>query len=366
MQDEVVNAFRRFSDGDQAAFWEFVQNPRVRRVLNWQAKITSSRYALRGEEVDDYKNEILLSLLKRLKRYKVDSEESVEKQARALFYYLKLVLIGESDKVARYIKGIVSRDEKGCASVKGYKYSLDHQTSQSEQARPGPGAHLARGEFDETESNYGAIIRQILFEYMSDDLPFYAACVMFLDEGCSWSTVGKRLNLTGSQRQEYSKRFVRLISILRTFLYAETDMPIAINIMGIFTTEISVGLCYLKDDGQYDVWRMEYFTPGHLDTIEGKVSDWIRIYDIAWVSINEPDSTNEANVLISRMLDRRSIMNTRYCLDDLLPMMNNLEKLKRVFSYDEALAFAWVVAQAKRSELDLMRIKSTINPLQEV
>ena len=364
MVDEVVGIFQKFLDGSQDSFWEFIQHERVSRVLRYQSSLTADRYRLSIEERKDYDHEIILGLLRRLARFEVDPRKDEIHQANSLFSYLKLVLMGESDKAARFIKGIVSRDEQVCASIKGYKFSIDHEVADNENASEDNFSHIMWARMvhvdkDHTETIQAGLIRKLIFTYLSKsgDIRLYQAMVMYYERGMSWNAIASRLNLRTTEKQAYSRKAARLIAIVRAFLYCETDMHILINILGIHTTDTSVAICLLDNDHSWHSWQTDYFTHQDLNTIEGKISDWLRMYDITWVVLSEIERPTQADVVIERILERRSILYTRFDLIDLLPRVPNVEKLKRIRSWDDVQAGAYLVAAGKREELEIARRK---------
>jgi hypothetical protein len=360
LPDEVIDLFQRFKAGDDAAYWGFVLHARVQRVLQYQRGITRSRYKLSAGETEDFEHELILNLRRRLQGYQVDVNKDEVHQANGLFRYMQLALLGESDKAARYVKGMMTRDERGYASIKGFKLSIDHEGDGGEGDAEGDfsmAAHKAPPP-DPAEGDQAAAVRRLMFNYLmrNDQECLYRAVVLHYDKGLSWNDVARQLNLRTTEKQAYARQAARLIALVRAFLFSQTGMKVEVTIMGVHTTESNVSMCMLFNDNTEQMWAFDYVTQDDLNTVEGKVSDWLRQYDITFVVMNSQETNNHADVLIERILHRRSILYERIDLIDLIPKLpGGYEKLKRKRPWDDNECGAWVVARAKKAELEIAR-----------
>jgi len=357
--DEVVDLFQLFKKGSNEHYWEFILHPRVQRVIQYQRGITRSRYKLSQGEADDFEHELYLNLMRRLQNYEVDAKKDEVHQANGLFRYLQLALLGESDKAARYVKGMMSRDERGYSSIRGFKLSLDYDGDGGEVDAEGDFSLLVKkpSAEDQLEGDQAAAVRRLIFNYLmaNDQERLYRAIVLHYDQGKSWNAVAQMLNLRSTEKQAYARQAARLIALIRAFLFSNTGMKIEIIIMGVHTTDSNVSMCILSHDNKAQMWSLDYFDQEDLNTVEGKVSDWLRQFDITWVVMNSLERDNPADVLIERILHRRSILYERVDVVDLTPRIMNYDKLKDGQGWDDAQAGAWVAARAKKAELEIAR-----------
>ena len=78
MADKLVEIFKSFLSGNQDSYWEFICNERVQKVIDYQISITRSKFKLSKEEVDDFRNEMFISLDRRLRAYVFDPAKVIK------------------------------------------------------------------------------------------------------------------------------------------------------------------------------------------------------------------------------------------------------------------------------------------------
>lgn len=368
MADKLVEIFKSFLSGNQDSYWEFICNERVQKVIDYQISITRSKFKLSKEEVDDFRNEMFISLDRRLRAYVFDPAKDDEHQANSIFNYMQLVLIGESDKVAKIVKGMISIDSKGCSTIKGYKYSLestvkndDGDSDHNEIIPKSRISYIGSSEKDEEISKYFNI-RKALYNYLSKrgDIKLYRAMVMHYDDGVSWNEVAERLNLKTTEKQSYARESEGIISLFRAVLVKESQMKIKAYILGIFTNQSNVSMCIIDMETFRILWTFDYFTQSDLTTIEGKISDWIRQYDLTFAVMNAPMYENEANVLIKRILSRRNILCEFLDLEYMIARIQNMDSLKEKTNWTDYQCYSWILANSKRQEIKIARTKSSL------
>jgi len=362
--DEVVTFFQKFKEGDNESYWKLMLHDRIEPVFNRQIKVMKRVFSLNNDEVIELKDELYISIRRRLLKFDIDLQKDNQHQANSLFMFIQLMLLGESQKVCRYLKGTSTRDEKGYSSIKGMKLDFDgFDNSDRYEENSNPREDLSYKLWSEESRNVieddgDYFIHKLLFSYLQSigDMNLYNAILMRYDNGISWSKIERMLNFSAVEKQRIITNSMRLMVVLRAFIALETSMQINITVLGIQSTEINFSMC-IYDGKNRSVWSHDSITQDDITTIEGKVSDWIRKNDITWVVMNIPQTQNKIDAIIERLILRRNLLLERLDVEDLVSRIHNFGVLTEKNHWSRNVGCAYIAAASKLAELDIVRRK---------
>lgn len=360
MIEDLVSNFEKFRAGDQDAYWKFICHPNIQKIIDGQALVTARCYRLSAEDVLDFKSDLLLGLIRRMNKFKVDENCDVESKAKMICSFLKLVLMGESDRAARVVKGTVCSDESGNSFFKGFKHSLEPTAKEIEEDRFGDVEKifdLKSKTYDSSDADLSKAIRKFVFDYLNDRFGSKAYQIFneYFEEDQCWPTIKTKLNLTEIEKNNYQRDVLSFCASLKAMLSTNSHIKMKVNTLGIYCTESCVVFCLIDEKYHSSMWSSDYFTDQELSKIEAKLGDYIRESNLTWAVINVSSIPNQAEIVLSRVLGRRNIITEKIDITELIPMITNIEELKKKKRFDDIEANAWILAASKAAECNIVR-----------
>lgn len=353
MTHPVIELLKKYKAGEEDLFWDIITHEKMRPIIDYQHRIAKRAFKFDDEDSSDYYHEIYLALKRKVDNYKIKPANDAEHEANAFFRYLQASLIGESERVSRLVKGMMTRDERGYSSIKGYKLSIEHDFGEGESKE----RFTVEDRHVEGVKN-GKFARKLVFALFKDDRDLYTYFVDHYEKGLSWAEIAARHNVRPSRKLEIIALCRAALLTIRINCYMN-GADVKIYALGIYTTSISAHIVLLDDDlNIFMRWSSNCYTSHEMNAVEGKVSDIIRNNDVSLIALNEVSADNKADTIIQRMLDRRSIVFSRVDVADFENKIVNLNKVSERFNLSRQERYAYVAAAVKIAEVRILRKKA--------
>lgn len=356
----LLNSLVSFIEGEESEFWSLIEHQKVKKVLKRNSYKTIQAYKLSYHEIEDFNHEVIVSLYSRLRTYEVDGALPEDYSTNAFIRFISFFLIGESERIALITKGLMTRDARGCSSVNGLKLNFfNHEINESSkyfQTKRSIDENIDLARLND--------VRRIIFKYFvsCNKLLLYKAFSLHFGDGLSWNEIARRFNINSTAKSRLHIELNREVLKIQRFLYAYTDLDLSITSLGIYTSDITVCLCMNNpNESKINFWTKDYRDHKDLNTIEGKVGDWIREHRPNFITLNSPSLENKAKAIIDRLLVKKPILKDECNLDEILPLIPNFDELEVKKGFDFVQRCAFILSSFKLVELNIIRNMSSEN-----
>ena len=109
----IISDLRSFQEGDSSAFWDILEADRIKDKITYYTSSATRIYQLSSHDSEDFHHELVLSLQRKLKTYSLNQEHDDFHLENSLLNYMNLFFIGESERIAKTICGLMTKDDKG-------------------------------------------------------------------------------------------------------------------------------------------------------------------------------------------------------------------------------------------------------------
>lgn len=346
----LIENLRSFISGDIESFWELIFDIRIQQIISNNRYKATSIYKLTPDESNEFAQELIISMMRILKNYQNKETITDNHQENSLFRYLNFVLIGESERVVKKIKGMISYDEKGSTTIKGKRFNLDQICEKFLDS------------YDQERIAKVSILSKIkasLYSYLNsiNRIDIYRAISLYYEDGLSWKEVSKKI--PGRRDIHISQEASIIFNVFKAIASEVTQMDIEISSIGVFTSDLNVCFCYNDQrEGKLIMWEKDYADEKDLVTIEGKIGDLIRQYNPTWVVFNSTKNENSPKTIIKRLIAKRSVLSDEIDLDDLISRIPNIQSLHDKKNYNVSERNAFLLSIFKNVETSIVRRKN--------
>lgn len=350
--DDLIDNLILFKKGSKESFWKIIGDKRVSRLIRLNVSKCASRFKLRKNDIEDITSEIISNLYGRIIEFDVDKSFDFEHKIKSFFQFLKLVLLGERERALKYIKGEVSRDGSKYHSLK--KNVGFQENFESDEIRETLDKSYSEKEKSFQNKKISYIFRKVLLSSFqgSKRFEFVRSFASICENNVNLADFFKTEESKIFEKTSYSRDVVNFLYCFRKFFAERTDMPMEVKTLGIYCDRNSVSITIFSNSSMKMNWEIDCFCQKDLDTVEGKISDLIRIHNFTFIVVNDEESTNLS--LVERYFHKRKIPYEKLNIYEFEPSIQNISQvISKLGSIKKARS--WLLCMIKETQLKIVK-----------